>query len=35
VLGGAGDLVVLDPESARSAIRDELAADAGALASAA
>jgi proteasome accessory factor C len=35
VLGGAGDLVVLEPEEARAAIRDELAADAGALAKAA
>ncbi|MGZ5309930.1 MAG: helix-turn-helix transcriptional regulator, partial [Solirubrobacterales bacterium] len=35
VLGGAGELVVLEPAEAREAIRDELAADAGALAKAA
>jgi len=35
VLGGAGELVVLDPPEAREAIREALAADAGALAGAA
>ncbi len=35
VLGGAGELVVLEPEDARAAIREALVADAGALAGAA